>query len=84
MWVATMRIPNINNDITTVPVKNLQTRIQNIRAANTRAEFVIAEIAATTYLCCLNDTGYINAREHFEYQRQIRDERDRKQEALTT
>lgn len=78
-----MLIPNINGHVTTTPIKNLVNRINSMRLTTSLEEFNKAEAEAIAYLNCLNDTLYITARESFEYQRQIRDERDRKIEVLT-
>lgn len=78
-----MLISTINAHIATAPVLNLQKHIQSMSLTTSFDEFLKAEAAATAYLNCLNDTRYITARENFEYQRQIRDERNRKLEVLT-
>ncbi len=78
-----MRIPTINAHITTTPIKKLVNRINSMRLTTNIEEFNKAEAEALAYLDCLNDTQYINARENFEYQRQIRDERANKLEVLT-
>ncbi len=78
-----MRIPTINSDITTAPIKKMVKRIESMRVTTNFEELSKAEAEALAYLDCLNDTQYINARENFEYQRQIRDERANKLEALT-
>lgn len=78
-----MLIPTINSHIQTTPIKNLINRINSMRLTTSFEEFSKAEAQAYTYLECLNDTLYITARENFEYQRQIRDERDRQLEKLT-
>ncbi|MCU4395939.1 hypothetical protein [Acinetobacter junii] len=78
-----MRIPTINSHIQTTPIKNLVKRIESMRLTTNYEEFSKSEAEALAYLDCLNDTQYINSRENFEYQRQIRDERANKLEALT-
>ncbi len=78
-----MLIPTINGHIQTTPIKKLVKRIESMRLTTNYEEFSKAEAEALAYLDCLNDTQYINARESFEYQRQIRDERANKLEALT-
>lgn len=78
-----MLIPAINGHIQTAPIKKLVQRIESMRLTTNFEEFSKAEAEALAYLDCLNDTQYINARENFEYQRQIRDERNRKLEVLT-
>ncbi|WP_335983597.1 hypothetical protein [Acinetobacter haemolyticus] len=77
-----MLIPTINDHIQTAPIKKLVQRIESMRLTTSFEEFSKAEAEARAYLDCLNDTQYINARENFEYQRQIRDERANKLEAL--
>lgn len=78
-----MLIPTINSHIQTTPIKKLVNRINSMRLTTNIEEFNKAEAEALAYLDCLNDTQYISSRENFEYQRQIRDERANKLEALT-
>lgn len=78
-----MLIPTINAHIKTTPIKNLVKRIESMRLTTNFEELSKAEAEARAYLDCLNDTQYISARESFEYQRQIRDERANKLEVLT-
>lgn len=77
-----MLIPTINDHIMTIPIEKLVKRINSMRLTTNFEEFSKAEAETCAYLDCLNDTQYITARENFEYQRQIRDERDRKIEVL--
>ncbi|MFW2163139.1 hypothetical protein ACG93T_17485 [Acinetobacter beijerinckii] len=78
-----MLIPTINGHTQTAPIKKMVIRIESMRLTTNFEELSKAEAEALAYLDCLNDTQYINARENFEYQRQIRDERANKLEVLT-
>lgn len=77
-----MRIPTIKNHIQTKSIKKLVKRIESMRLTANFEELSKAEAEALAYLDCLNDTQYINAKENFEYQRQIRDERTNKLRVL--
>lgn len=73
-----MLTQTINARTKKAPITKLVKRIESIRLTTNFEEFSKAEAEALAYLDCLNDTQYINAKENFEYQRQIRDERTNK------
>ena len=60
----------------------LQTHIKAIEVTTSFIELEKAEVAATTFLNCLGMVNHVNKNSKYEYERQIRDARDRKLEVL--